>query len=147
MQEGFRCHHFAEAAAGVVLSKAKQADHKRRDNGKKERAAQQIGHSRSGSESGSKYLRPMQHRRHARLERGLTLERTCAALGMDLSSLFREVEQTRGEAQLINAADQMEVVRSGTKHGHTYRLLSHHKSPCKIFEPFPINMVSEVTFF
>ncbi|MCK1722416.1 helix-turn-helix transcriptional regulator [Bradyrhizobium sp. 141] len=110
--------------------------------------------------------------RRARLERGLTLsdlesaanisvpmlsrfengqstaslvmlERICAALGTDLSILFREVEQTTGEAQLIKAADQMEVVRSGTKHGHTYRLLSYHKGPRKIFEPFLINMDKE----
>ncbi|WP_439406656.1 helix-turn-helix domain-containing protein [Bradyrhizobium sp. DASA03076] len=110
--------------------------------------------------------------RRARLERGLTLsdvasaagisvpmisrfengqstvslallERICAALGTDLSTLFREVEQPTGEAQLIKAADQMEVVRSGTKHGHTYRLLSYHKGPRKVFEPFLINMDKE----
>jgi quercetin dioxygenase-like cupin family protein len=34
----------------------------------------------------------------------------------------------------------MEVVRSGTKHGHTYRLLSYHRGPRKAFEPFLINM-------
>ncbi len=71
------------------------------------------------------------------------LERICAALGTDLSTLFSEVEQTRGEAQLIKASEQMEVVRSGTKHGHTYRLLSYHKGPRKVFEPFLINMDKE----
>jgi transcriptional regulator with XRE-family HTH domain len=68
------------------------------------------------------------------------LERICSALGTDLSTLFREIEQTSGEAQLIKATDQMEVVRTGTKHGHTYRLLSYQRGPRKAFEPFLINM-------
>jgi transcriptional regulator with XRE-family HTH domain len=68
------------------------------------------------------------------------LERICSALGTDLSTMFREIEQTSGTAQLIKATDQMEVVRSGTKHGHTYHLLSYHRGPRKAFEPFLINM-------
>ncbi|WP_083909682.1 helix-turn-helix domain-containing protein [Rhodopseudomonas sp. B29] len=107
--------------------------------------------------------------RRARLERGLTLsevasaasisvpmmsrfengqstvslpllERICAVLGTDLPTLFAEVQETVGDAQLIKAGDQMEVVRTGTKHGHTYRLLSYHKGPRKTFEPFLIEM-------
>jgi transcriptional regulator with XRE-family HTH domain len=70
----------------------------------------------------------------------IMLERICSALGTDLSTLFREIEQTSGTAQLIKSTDQMEVVRSGTKHGHTYRLLSYHRGPRKAFEPFLINM-------
>jgi transcriptional regulator with XRE-family HTH domain len=68
------------------------------------------------------------------------LERICSALGTDLPTLFSEIEQKSGAAQLIKAANQMEVVRSGTKHGHTYKLLSYHKGPGKIFEPFLVNM-------
>ncbi|PIT06049.1 XRE family transcriptional regulator [Bradyrhizobium nitroreducens] len=71
------------------------------------------------------------------------LERIATALGTDLSTLFREIEQNSGSAQLIKASDQMEVVRSGTKHGHTYRLLSYNKGPRKIFEPFLIDMDKE----
>jgi transcriptional regulator with XRE-family HTH domain len=71
------------------------------------------------------------------------LERICTALGTDLSTLFREVEQSSGSAQLIKAGDQMEVVRSGTKHGHTYKLLSYNRGPRKIFEPFLIDMDKE----
>ncbi len=74
------------------------------------------------------------------------LERVCAALGVDMSTLFRAIEDTSGTAQLLKASEQMEVVRTGTKHGHTYRLLSYHKGPRKIFEPFFIEMdkLSEV---
>jgi transcriptional regulator with XRE-family HTH domain len=71
------------------------------------------------------------------------LERICSALGIDLATLFREIEQSSGTAQLIKAADQMEVVRSGTKYGHTYRLLSYHRGPRKAFEPFLIDMDKE----
>ncbi|QZO02365.1 XRE family transcriptional regulator [Chenggangzhangella methanolivorans] len=74
------------------------------------------------------------------------IERVCAALGVDMSTLFRAIEDTAGSAQLLKAGEQMEVVRTGTKHGHTYRLLSYHKGPRKIFEPFFIEMdkLSEV---
>ncbi len=68
------------------------------------------------------------------------LERLCGALGQSIAALFSEVESKKGEAQLILAEDQLEVVRTGTKHGHTYRLLSYHRGPQKIFEPFLIEM-------
>ena len=34
----------------------------------------------------------------------------------------------------------MEVVRRGTKSGHTYHLLAYDKGPAKLFEPFLITM-------
>ncbi|MBR1165018.1 MULTISPECIES: helix-turn-helix domain-containing protein [Bradyrhizobium] len=155
------------------MSKGKRADHKRGGNVKKARAPEQapapaetaVAKPPIDERTGAAI-------RRARAERGLTLsdvasaasisvpmlsrfengqstaslvllERICAVLGTDLPSLFSEVEQARGEAQLIKASDQMEVVRSGTKHGHTYRLLSYHKGPQKFFEPFLINMDKE----
>ncbi len=155
------------------MSKAKQANQKRQRKAKKERAPDQVAPPAQTAVAKPPIDERMgAAMRRARLDRGLTLsdlasaasisvpmlsrfengqstaslehlERICAALGTDLSTLFREVEQTIGEAQLIKAADQMEVVRSGTKHGHTYRLLSYHKGPRKIFEPFLINMDKE----
>jgi transcriptional regulator with XRE-family HTH domain len=71
------------------------------------------------------------------------LERICTALGVSISMLLSEVENRKGEAQLIKAEDQLEVVRTGTKHGHTYRLLSYHRGPQKLFEPFLIEMDKE----
>ena len=68
------------------------------------------------------------------------LERLAAALGIGLSALFQAIEDTSGTAQLIKAGDQMEVVRTGTRHGHTYRLLAYQKGPRKAFEPFLIEM-------
>ncbi len=71
------------------------------------------------------------------------LERICTALGANLSGIFKEIETHEGTAQLVKAANQMEVVRTGTRHGHTYRLLSYHRGPRQPFEPFMIEMDRE----
>lgn len=68
------------------------------------------------------------------------LERICGALGQSLAALFCEIEARQGEAQLIRVAEQIEVVRAGTKHGHSYRLLSCSRGLQKRFEPFLIEM-------
>jgi len=82
----------------------------------------------------------------SRIENGMAtasldaLERLCAAVGIGLSDLFRETETKQGSAQLVKRPEQMEVVRVGTKYGHTYRLLSYDRGPRKLFEPFFIEM-------
>ncbi|OYW52794.1 MAG: XRE family transcriptional regulator [Hyphomicrobium sp. 32-62-53] len=82
----------------------------------------------------------------SRIENGMatasldSLERLCHALGIGLADLFQETDQKGGVAQLIKKDEQMEVVRVGTKHGHTYRLLSYDRGPRKIFEPFFVEM-------
>lgn len=68
------------------------------------------------------------------------LERLAAAVGIGLGDLFKETEAKRASAQLVKRADQMEVVRVGTKYGHTYRLLAYDRGPTKLFEPFFIQM-------
>ena len=83
----------------------------------------------------------------SRIENGVatasfdTLSRIAAAVGVSLSSLFRELESAVGRAQLIKAGQQMEVVRSGTKLGHVYNLLAYSQGPRKDFEPFLITML------
>lgn len=82
----------------------------------------------------------------SRIENGMatasldSLERLCHALGIGLADLFQETDQKGGVAQLIKKDEQMEVVRVGTKHGHTYKLLSYDRGPRKLFEPFLIEM-------
>jgi transcriptional regulator with XRE-family HTH domain len=82
----------------------------------------------------------------SRIENGMAtasldaLERLCAAVGIGLSDLFKETETKQGSAQLVKRSEQMEVVRVGTKFGHTYRLLSYDRGPRKLFEPFFIEM-------
>jgi len=75
------------------------------------------------------------------------LERICAALGISMSDVFRKIEGKRGFAQHIKRNEQMEVVRTGTRHGHTYRLLSYERGPTKTFEPFLIEMDKESEVF
>jgi len=52
-----------------------------------------------------------------------------------------------GSAQLVKNGEGMEVVRRGTKRGHTYHLLAHEQGPTKLFEPFLITIDSpDATF-
>lgn len=82
----------------------------------------------------------------SRIENGMAtasldaLERISVAVGVNLSDLFRESEARQGSAQLVKKSEQMEVVRVGTKYGHTYRLLSYDRGPRKLFEPFFIDL-------
>ena len=68
------------------------------------------------------------------------LERLAAAVGIGLGDLFKQTESKVAKAQLVKRDEQMEVVRVGTKYGHTYRLLAYDRGPTKLFEPFFIQM-------
>jgi len=68
------------------------------------------------------------------------LSRIAQALGVSLAHLFRDFNVPAGNAQLVKAAQGMEVVRRGTKRGHTYHLLAYDRGPRKSFEPFLITM-------
>jgi transcriptional regulator with XRE-family HTH domain len=68
------------------------------------------------------------------------LSRIAAALGVSLAHLFRHYNVPTGSAQLVKAGEGMEVVRRGTRRGHTYHLLAYDQGPQKSFEPFLITM-------
>ena len=68
------------------------------------------------------------------------LNRIAQALGVSLSMLFRNFDVPQGGAQLVKKGSGMEVVRKGTKSGHTYHLLAYDQGPRKLFEPFLITM-------
>jgi transcriptional regulator with XRE-family HTH domain len=76
-----------------------------------------------------------------------TLSRVARALGVSMSSLFRQYDIPEGSAQLVKAGEGMEVVRRGTKRGHTYHLLAYDQGPAKLFEPFLISMDDESEIF
>jgi transcriptional regulator with XRE-family HTH domain len=76
-----------------------------------------------------------------------TLSRIARALGVSMSSLFRQYDVPDGSAQLIKSGEGMEVVRRGTKRGHTYHLLAYDQGPTKLFEPFLITMDDESEIF
>ncbi|HEY9698878.1 MAG TPA: XRE family transcriptional regulator [Trichocoleus sp.] len=69
-----------------------------------------------------------------------TLAKLASALGISLSALFRNYDVPGGSAQIVKNGQGMEVVRRGTKRGHTYHLLAYDQGPTKRFEPFLITM-------
>jgi len=69
-----------------------------------------------------------------------TLSKIAQALGVSLSHLFRHYNMPSGGAQLVKRGAGMEVVRRGTRRGHTYHLLAYDQGPRKTFEPFLITM-------
>lgn len=82
----------------------------------------------------------------SRIETGQTasslegLNRIARALGVSLSTLFRNFEVDGGGAQLVKSGQSMEVARRGTRSGHTYHLLAYDQGPSKLFEPFLITI-------
>lgn len=69
------------------------------------------------------------------------LTRYTTALGVSLSSIFRQLEVPSGNAQFVKSGEGMEVVRVGTRQaGYTYKILGYNQGPEKIFEPFLIEM-------
>ncbi|MHB8920222.1 MAG: helix-turn-helix domain-containing protein [Halothiobacillus sp.] len=76
-----------------------------------------------------------------------TLSRLAHALGVSLATLFRGYDDRVGSAQLVKSGEGMEVVRRGTKRGHTYHLLAYDQGPRKIFEPFLITIDHESETF
>lgn len=75
------------------------------------------------------------------------LNRIAQALGVSMSTLFRNFDVPQGGAQLVKKGAGMEVVRKGTKSGHTYHLLAYDQGPRKTFEPFLITMEDQAERF
>ena len=69
-----------------------------------------------------------------------TLARLARALGVPMSVLFSKYDATGPTAQHVKRGAGMEVVRRGTKNGHTYHLLAYDQGPVKLFEPFLITI-------
>lgn len=69
-----------------------------------------------------------------------TLARIARALGVSMSMLFSKYDTTSAAAQHIKKGAGMEVVRRGTKSGHSYHLLAYDQGPVKLFEPFLITI-------
>ena len=72
-----------------------------------------------------------------------SLSRIARALGVSMSMLFRHYDAPTGSAQHVKKGQGMEVVRRGTKSGHTYHLLAYDQGPVKLFEPFLITMTDD----
>ena len=76
-----------------------------------------------------------------------TLVALTDALGVGLSSLFHELGTGAGSAQHVHRGEGLEVVRRGTKRGHTYHLLAADRGPRRAFEPFLVTLTDKSEVF
>jgi DNA-binding XRE family transcriptional regulator len=61
--------------------------------------------------------------------------------------LLQEVGAVEGDAQHVPGGQGLEVVRRGTKRGHTYHLLAAQRGPRKVFEPFLVTLTDKSEIF
>ena len=76
-----------------------------------------------------------------------TLVALAGALGVRPSLLLRDLGDDDETAQHVPAGHGMEVVRRGTKRGHTYHLLAAQRGPRKVFEPFLVTLTDKSEIF
>ena len=75
-----------------------------------------------------------------------TLERLAAALDMPVTSLFRGLAEER-DAVFVKAGSGPEIVRKGTRAGHSYELLGSLRGPYKRVEPLLVSLVESSEVF
>jgi transcriptional regulator with XRE-family HTH domain len=75
-----------------------------------------------------------------------TLERLAGALDMPVTSLFRGLSEER-DAVFVKAGSGPEIVRKGTRAGHTYELLGSLRGPYKRVEPLLVKLDDETEVF
>lgn len=76
-----------------------------------------------------------------------TIVSLAGALGIRPSHLLQEIGIEDEDAQLVPAGQGLEVVRRGTKRGHTYHLLAAQRGPHKVFEPFLVTLTDKSEVF
>ena len=76
-----------------------------------------------------------------------TLAALAAALGTGVSTLLKDDAASQSDAQLVKRGEGLEVVRRGTRRGHTYHLLASDRGPKRLFEPFLVTLTSKSEIF
>jgi transcriptional regulator with XRE-family HTH domain len=76
-----------------------------------------------------------------------SLSRLTEALGITFSQIFRDYDAPEGGAQVVRSGEGLEVVRRGTRRGHTYHMLALNRGYKKNFEPFLISLDDESEAF
>ena len=76
-----------------------------------------------------------------------SLSRICQAVGVSMSNLFKDFDLPDGRASFVPKGQGMEVVRRGTRRGHSYELLAYDQGPKKRFEPFLITLDDQSEVF
>lgn len=76
-----------------------------------------------------------------------TIVAVAEVLGVRPALLLQEIGEDEGEAQHVPQGQGLEVVRRGTKRGHTYHLLAAERGPRKVFEPFLVTLNDQSEVF
>lgn len=76
-----------------------------------------------------------------------TLAALTTALGVSLTDLLQGFGAGNGPAQFVRRGEGLEVVRRGTKRGHTYHLLASQRGPRRVFEPFLVTLTDKSEVF
>jgi transcriptional regulator with XRE-family HTH domain len=76
-----------------------------------------------------------------------TLASLTTALGVNLTDLLHGFGVSGSPAQHVRRGEGLEVVRRGTKRGHTYHLLASNRGPRRIFEPFLVTLTDRSEVF
>ena len=76
-----------------------------------------------------------------------TIVALAEALGVRPALLLQELGDDEGGAQHVPDGAGLEVVRRGTKRGHTYHLLAAQRGPHKVFEPFLVTLTDKSEIF
>jgi transcriptional regulator with XRE-family HTH domain len=76
-----------------------------------------------------------------------TLVALAGALGVRPALLLQQVGADEEGAQRVPSGQGLEVVRRGTRRGHTYHLLAAQRGPRKSFEPFLVTLTDKSEVF
>ncbi|HWG72283.1 MAG TPA: XRE family transcriptional regulator [Steroidobacteraceae bacterium] len=76
-----------------------------------------------------------------------TLLALAGALGVRPALLLQQIGGDEEGAQRVPAGQGLEVVRRGTRRGHTYHLLAAQRGPRKSFEPFLVTLTDKSEVF
>jgi DNA-binding XRE family transcriptional regulator len=76
-----------------------------------------------------------------------TLAALAEALGTSCAALLRDPDRALSDAQHVPRGQGLEVVRRGTRRGHTYHLLASERGPRRMFEPFLVTLNSKSEIF
>jgi transcriptional regulator with XRE-family HTH domain len=76
-----------------------------------------------------------------------TLVALAGALGVRPALLLQQLGGDDEGAQRVPAGQGLEVVRRGTRRGHTYHLLAAQRGPRKSFEPFLVTLTDKSEVF
>jgi transcriptional regulator with XRE-family HTH domain len=131
----------------------------------------------AGRLDGSAFVRQVgQNVRRLRLERGVTLSELAASAGISLAmlsrlekgdvspsletlaslaealgtgpaALLKDESAQQSDAQFVPKGEGLEVVRRGTRRGHTYHLLASDRGPKRVFEPYLVTLTSKSEVF